>query len=128
MKSAISRLVTDGASSASPAATTLTACTSSAAGASLSRKPLAPARSAWYTYSSRSNVVSMSIRGPPSPLSSSRVAASPSMTGIRTSISTTSGVARRAIFTASAPSAASPATTIPGWAASSAPKPSRTNA
>jgi hypothetical protein len=58
-KSAISRRVTDGASSASPAATTRTACTSSAAGASLSRKPLAPARSASYTYSSRSNVVSM---------------------------------------------------------------------
>ena len=49
VKSAISRRVTDGASSASPAATTRTACTSSAAVASLSRKPLAPARSASYT-------------------------------------------------------------------------------
>src|SRR5215472_676714 len=57
-KSAINRRVTDGASSASPVATTRTAWTSSAAGASLSRKPLAPARSASYTYSSRSNVVS----------------------------------------------------------------------
>ena len=45
----ISRLVTDGASSASPAAATRTAATRSARGASLSRKPLAPARSASYT-------------------------------------------------------------------------------
>ena len=42
-KSAISRLVTDRASRASPAATTRTAVTSSAAVASFSRKPLAPA-------------------------------------------------------------------------------------
>ncbi len=48
-KSAISRRVTEGASSASPPATTCTACTSSAAVASLSRNPLAPARSASYT-------------------------------------------------------------------------------
>jgi hypothetical protein len=47
--SAIRRLVIDGASSASPAATTRTAWTSSPPGASLSRKPLAPARSASYT-------------------------------------------------------------------------------
>ena len=45
-KSAMSRRVTDGASSASPPATTRTARTSSSAGASLSRKPLAPARRA----------------------------------------------------------------------------------
>jgi len=45
-KSAMSRRVMDGASSPSPAATTRTAFTSSAAVASLSRKPLAPARSA----------------------------------------------------------------------------------
>ena len=44
--SAISRPVTFGASSPSPAATTRTAWISSSAGASLSRKPLAPARSA----------------------------------------------------------------------------------
>ena len=129
-KSAISRLVTDGASSASPAATTRTACTSSAAGASFSRNPLAPARSASYTYSSRSNVVSIRTRGAGSPgrsvPSSSRVAWSPSSTGMRTSIRITSGLARRASATASAPSAASPATVMPGWAVSSAPNPSRT--
>jgi hypothetical protein len=44
--SAISRRVTDGDSSASPAATTRTASARACAEASLSRKPLAPARSA----------------------------------------------------------------------------------
>jgi hypothetical protein len=44
----------DGASSASPAATTRMAVTSWPAGVSLRRKPLAPARSASYTYSFRS--------------------------------------------------------------------------
>jgi hypothetical protein len=48
------------------------------------------------------------------------------MTGMRTSISTTSGRACRARLTARAPSAASPVTVIPSWAASSAPNPSRT--
>ena len=42
----MSRRVTDGDSSASPAATTRTASASSVADASFSRKPLAPARSA----------------------------------------------------------------------------------
>src|ERR1700733_5060001 len=41
--------VTDGTSSSSPAAATRTAAIRSARGASLSRKPLAPARSASYT-------------------------------------------------------------------------------
>src|SRR6266536_2011165 len=54
-KSAISRRVTPGARSASPAATTRTAATSSCSEQSLSRKPLAPAASASYTYSSRSS-------------------------------------------------------------------------
>ncbi len=48
-KCAISRLVTVGASSASPAATTRTADTSSTGVASFSRNPDAPARSAAYT-------------------------------------------------------------------------------
>ena len=51
--------MTDGASRASPAATTRTAWTRSSRRTSLSRKPLAPARSASNTYSSRSNVVRM---------------------------------------------------------------------
>jgi hypothetical protein len=45
-KSAMSRRVTEGASSASPAATTRTAWIRSETGASFSRKPLAPTRSA----------------------------------------------------------------------------------
>ena len=57
---------------------------------------------------------------------SSRVACRPSSTGIRTSISTTSGRVCLASRTASAPSAAWPTTAMPGWAASSAPNPSRT--
>jgi hypothetical protein len=40
-----------------------TAATSSSGVASFSRNPLAPARSASYTYSSMSKVVSMSTRG-----------------------------------------------------------------
>ena len=56
------RRVTDGASSASPSATTRTACSSSSGGAFLSRKPLAPACSASKTYSSRSNVVRITTR------------------------------------------------------------------
>ena len=45
----ISRMVTDGASSALPAAATLMAAMRSCRGASLSRNPLAPERSASYT-------------------------------------------------------------------------------
>ena len=56
--------VTLGASSDSPPATTRIPSSSWAGGVSLSRKPLAPARSAPKTYSSRSNVVSTSTRVP----------------------------------------------------------------
>ena len=91
------RRVTDGASSASPAATTRTASTSSSGGAFLSRKPLAPARSASKTYSSRSKVVRIDdpARGSPASCTIRRVASSPSMPGIWMSISTTSGRSRR---------------------------------
>ena len=85
--SSIRRRVTDGASSASPAATTRTAATSSSEGRSFSRNPLAPARSASYTYSSRSNVVRMSTRAGRLSAASRRVASIPSIVGIRTSIS-----------------------------------------
>ena len=54
--------MTLGASSASPRATTRIASTSSGGRTSLSRKPLAPARSAAKTYSSTSWVVRMMIR------------------------------------------------------------------
>ena len=60
LNAAISRRVTPGDNSASPAATTRTARISSAGSVCFTRNPLAPARSASYTYSSSSNVVSTS--------------------------------------------------------------------
>ena len=112
----ISLRVMLGESSASPSATVRTAAYRVWRGASLSRKPLAPARRAARTYSSRSNVVSTSTRvaerGSPQ---ISRVAAMPSTRGIRTSMSTTSGRCRRTSSTASRPSAASPTTSRSGW-------------
>ena len=128
--SSTSRRVTDGASSASPAAMTWIAVSSSAGEMLFSRKPLAPARSAEYTYSSRSNVVRMSTR---TSLVAAvrvicRVASMPSISGIRTSISTTSGMCRRACSTASAPVPASPTTSKPAVAATMPRKPARTRA
>ena len=109
------RRVTDGASSASPAATTRTASTSCSGGAFLSRKPLAPACSASKTYSSRSKVVRMTTRLASSGLSViCRVACSPSPPGIWMSISTTSGRRRRVAATACSPLAASPTTSMSG--------------
>ena len=58
----MSRRVTLGDSSESPAATTLTARTSSTGSVSLMRKPLAPARRASTMYSSSSKVVRISTR------------------------------------------------------------------
>src|SRR3954467_7565062 len=52
----ITRLVIAGERSASPAATVWIAAISCSGGSSLRTNPLAPARSASYTYSSRSNV------------------------------------------------------------------------
>src|ERR1700761_5749107 len=60
-------------------------------GASFSRKPLAPARSAPSTFSSASNVVRTMTSGGWVMLRSRRVALIPSTRGIRRSISTTSG-------------------------------------
>ncbi len=106
------------------------ALSSSAGEMLLSRKPLAPARNAANTYSSRSNVVKMSTR---TALVADdrviwRVASMPSMSGIRTSISTTSGWVLRACCTASAPSPASPTTVNPGVAATMPRNPARTSA
>jgi hypothetical protein len=55
----------------------------------------------------------------------SPVAVIPSMRGIRTSITTTSGRSRSVAATASPPSAASPTTSISGWMLSRARKPAR---
>ena len=59
-----SRRVVDGATTASPRCTVRIASSRSSGRASLSRKPLAPARSAAKAYSSRSKVVSTTTRAP----------------------------------------------------------------
>ena len=64
--------------------------------------------------SSRSKVVSTRTRGLVSSTTMRRVASIPSTPGIRTSISTTSGWSSAASVAASAPSPASPTTSIPG--------------
>ena len=110
--------MTLGAISASPLAAAWIAWASSSGPASLSRKPRAPALSAPWTYSSRSNVVmtttasGSSTSGP----ASARVASMPSSSGIRMSNRHTSGRSSRARATASRPSAASPTTSMSGWA------------
>ena len=57
-----------------------------------------------------------------------RVASMPFMTGMRTSIKMTSGLARRAASTASTPLPASPTTMKPGVAEMMPQKPTRTRA
>jgi hypothetical protein len=106
--SSISCFVTLGESSASPAATTRTACTSSSGSVSLTRKPLAPDRIASKTYSSSPNVVRITTRTSADRSSATirRVADRPSTPGMRMSISTTSGVSSAASRTASSPSSA----------------------
>ena len=95
---------------ASPAATSRTARKMSAGGVSFSRNPLAPARSAPNTYSSRWKVVSTITCGGSGSAAIRPVAVIPSTPGIRTSISTTSGRWLPVAVTAAAPSAASPTT------------------
>ena len=98
----MSRRVMDGSMSASPAATTRTADAISSGSASLRRKPPAPADSASYTYSSRSNVVRMSTctSARTALERMARVASMPLTRGMRMSMSTTSGRRRSASCTA----------------------------
>jgi hypothetical protein len=113
-KRSISRRVTDGAKREPPAETTRIADSNCSSGASFSRNPLAPTRSAANTYSSRSKVVSTSTRGASARSEICRVASMPSTRGMRTSINTTSGFSVRAVATASIPSPASPTTSSSG--------------
>src|SRR5215469_983890 len=101
-----------GARTASPPATVRMAVSNSAGGASLRRNPLAPALSPAKTYSSRSKVVRIRtlLAGVAAVIAA--VAWIPSMPGIRTSISTTSGCRADVMLTPVAPSAASPATSM----------------
>jgi hypothetical protein len=128
--SSISRLVMPGERSASPPATTRTACTSSSGSVSLTRNPLAPDRMASNTYSSRPNVVRITTRTPARRWSAAirRVASSPSVPGIRMSINRTSGVSSEASRAASSPSAASPTTSMSDCASRSERNPARTRA
>jgi hypothetical protein len=125
-KRPIRRRVVDGATTESPWCTLRMAYRSSSGGADLSRKPLAPARSAANAYSSRSKVVRMRTRGRSAAWQISRVAATPSIPGIRTSMTITSAGTLRASRTAAAPSAASPTTARSGWLPSTMAKPART--
>ena len=111
MNDSITRLVTDGDSSDSPAATSRIARSMSAGSLSLIRKPAAPACRASKTYSSSSNVVSMITRTAFSAGSavSTRSAVIPSMIGIRMSIKITSGWWDRARSIPARPFSASPA-------------------
>ncbi len=86
------------------------------------------------TYSSRSKVVRMMTRvgrvpsaAPDSNAVMRRVASMPSMPGMRTSISTTSGCNDSATRTASAPSRACPTTCISCWEPITIAKPARTS-
>jgi hypothetical protein len=119
-----------GASSASPAATTLIASSSFSGGVSLSTNPLAPLRSASKTCSSSSKVVTTRIRGSGrwTTVAMTLVASSPCMIGMRMSISTTSGRSARAWRTAWIPSLASPTTHRSGAESTSIRNPVRTRA
>jgi hypothetical protein len=78
------RRVTAASSRTSPSATARTAAMSERRGVSLSRKPLAPARSALRTASSRSKVVSARTWQCGTAARTRRVASMPSSRGIRT--------------------------------------------
>src|SRR6266508_185781 len=128
-KRAISRRVTPGESSASPRATARRPWISSTGSVFFTRKPLAPARSASNTYSSRSKVVRITMRTAPRRSSAAilRVAPRPSSPGMRMSISTRSGSRLAVRATASSPSPASPTTSMSSCASSSARNPARTS-
>ena len=93
-KRSMTTRVEAGKSRDSPAATTRTASMSSGGGTRFSTKPEAPARMASKTYSSTSKVVSTSTLVSGYAATMRRVASSPSMPGIRTSMRTTSGASR----------------------------------
>ena len=123
-------LVTLGARSASPRATTRTPCSSSSGSTSLTRNPLAPARNAPNTCSSSSNVVRTTTRTAASCGSAviRRVAVRPSTSGMLRSISTTSGRSSRARATAVPPLGASPTIVMSSADSRSIRKPARTSA
>src|SRR5438270_6857415 len=84
---------------------------------------MAPASNAQDTEESSARQLSMTTRAPGQLRAISRVAAPPSMPGMVTSITITSGEVDLAISTAAAPSAALPQSSKSGWAARTASKP-----
>ena len=148
----MSRLVAEGAMIALPWNTVRIELSNVSGSVSLSRKPEAPAVMAAITYSSKSNVVRMITRVGRSSADSAETVASaaglaesaalpgaaesevirlvasmPSMPGMRTSISTTSGCRDSANATAWAPSDACPTTSISGCEPMTMAKPARTS-
>jgi DNA-binding NarL/FixJ family response regulator len=114
-KCSTSRRIGPGETRASPAAAARTASKISSGGACFSRNPLAPASRPSKTYSSRSKVVSSTTRGGFGVSAATRrVASIPLSRGMRTSITTTSGLSSAALLTAASPSGASPATSRSG--------------
>ncbi len=107
---AMSRAVACGDRAGSPFATVRTASMIRSGGVCFRTKPSAPARSASRTSASESKAVRTMTRGGWFSARSSRVQLTPSRPGIRTSMSTTSGVFSRTRARASSPSAASPTT------------------
>src|SRR5690606_35385884 len=103
----------------------------SSGGASLSRKPLAPARIAASTYSSRSKVVRTITRGSSPAAVRRSVAPIPSMRGMRMSMRTTSTsparAAGRIASSASWPSSDSITASRSGWESITMRKPARTS-
>lgn len=113
VSSAISLPVISGASSGGPPATTRTAWSSPGKVASLSRKPLAPAVSASYTYSSSPNVVRISaFVASPDAVTILRATSIPPGLGIRMCNRVTSGRSSAATRTACSPPSASPTTSM----------------
>src|SRR5262249_23533597 len=88
----MSRRVAGGESTVCPSAATRTSPIRSSGGVDLTRNPAAPARSARSTYWSASKVVSTTTTGGLASLTIRSIAAIPSRTRIRRSMSTTSGL------------------------------------
>ena len=107
------RGVTLGSSHAAPPATARAAAMRSSALASLSTNPAAPASRAPHRASSSSNVVSTSTGGLDPPSLNARVAVTPSIRRIRTSISTRSGACSATAEATSSPSPHSATTSKP---------------
>src|SRR5690606_31230012 len=122
-----SRWLIAGCTSEPPAATVWMALTSCSRDTSLSRNPLAPTFSPASTSWSSSKVVRMMVGGSWPSRASACSASSPDITGIRMSISTTSGRTFGTISTACRPSEASATTSIPSASDSSERTPCRTS-